>query len=163
MSKAYEKLDALVKSIPRRRSLNREALRKLARKLRGLRHEEHYSQGSWCNKTACGTAACIAGHLAIQAGLSPRVAHEVSGHIAHVANRLLGPVNTSRLFFAWPEIPFGILDTDPAWPAPFSDRWRAAKWNMGERPSRIAADLLDAIADGKVKIEPDGRLRIVKA
>jgi hypothetical protein len=35
------------------------------------------------------------------------------------------------------------------WPQPYADRWRD-KSQTGERPSRIAADLLEALADGKV-------------
>lgn len=131
--------------------LNRELLRKVARKLRGLRHEEHYDQSEVINQTSCGTAACIGGWAVI---LAPGVKFKVDerygittlkhggkevGHILSFARRQLGitPRMAGWLFSGGPTA---------AWPYKY-----AVRLQQEERPSRVAADLLDAIADGKVK------------
>lgn len=140
-----------------RKTLNKPLLRKLALKLRRLRHEEHYDQGVWARTTRCGTAACIAGHAAALAGWSlrpipkdedptPQDACVMGGRevpVMRVASALTGIRDDHWLFSDAP---------GDDWPAPFDMRWRYAETSGLERPSRIAADLLDAIADGKVTL-----------
>lgn len=140
------------------RKLNKALLRRLARKLRRLRHEEHYDQSSWHIKTQCGTAACIAGHAVIEAGYRILPADDpfdiplcsIEGGppvpIDEAAQELLGldHLLSPDLFS---EVP--MWD----WPEEFAERWKRAdpKGPAPQRPSRVAADLLDALADGKVE------------
>lgn len=138
-----------------RKTLNKPLLRKLALKLRRLRHEEHYDQGAWIDKTQCGTAACLAGHVALLSGWKPIFLDgwneaiqckqgRREGFISEVAAEALGIPRGHWLFSSEPH---------EFWPDAYADRWRAVVFNSGkERPSRIAADLLDAIADGKVTL-----------
>jgi hypothetical protein len=144
------------------RKLNKPLLRRLARKLRRLRHEEHYDQTEILNKTSCGTVACVAGHAVLAAGyklrlerlepcgitdcricatvkpdvvcVDPKTGKEVD--VLTHAQRALGLTGreAERLFDG------GVVG---AWPDAYADRWKAGN----ERPSRIAADLLDAVAD----------------
>ena len=145
--------------------MNIENIRRLALKMRRLRHEEHYDQGEWVRQTSCGTAACLAGHAAMLAGAKlkihacqcgcggpsggPGYSCNLDGKdnaIADVARKFLGLTNeqASLLFSASPAT---------AWPSEFRTRWVEAKFSLNnERPSRIAADLLTALADGKVKL-----------
>jgi hypothetical protein len=136
--------------IRERKTLNRALLRKLARKLRRLRHEEHYRQGSYGQETECGTAACIAGHTVLMSGhnLGECYGQCVKGgrvyDIHRTAQRLLGLTDgeASRIFGA----------VALYWPSPYDWRYQAAAWgNSKERPSRVAAEMLMAIAAGKVK------------
>ena len=132
---------------PRKR-INRVLMKKVAARLRRLRHEKHYDQESWAIKTPCGTAACIAGHTLIAAGLSPVQLIKFhldinSPSIEDAAQGLLGLDSGQSCDLFWPS---GLL-----WPEEFAERFRNAK-RRRERLSRIAADLLDAVADGKVKL-----------
>lgn len=145
--------------------MNVEALRALAKKLRRLRHEEHYDQSLYAQKTACGTACCLAGHVAAGLGakfifkkefyiVNPFAMFATLGgrrrRVSSIAREelKLGRVAAARLFSEAPG-----LD----WPEPFASRWekrclcRRGK-DKSRRPSRIAADLLDALADGIVKL-----------
>lgn len=123
-------------------------LRRLARKLRRLRHEKHYDQELTFQKTVCGTAACVAGHTLLECGYRygnrglrlPNGAVDSSCDwlsFARKALRLSCNV-ADRLFSPCPE---------DDWPEPFRSRWLAAMDNGTERPSRIAADYLDHLAD----------------
>jgi hypothetical protein len=141
-----------------KRKLNKPLLRRLARKLRRLRHEEHFDQSIWGSKTACGTAACIAGHAVLMAGWRLRSSEDdptyldlcvkkngTTDSVEDAAARLLG---VSAEDYA-----YDLFSGDPAlsWPPPYAERW-IDRDSTGERPSRIAADLLDAIADGRVEL-----------
>lgn len=143
----------------RRKALNRPLFRRVALRLRRLRHEFHYDQGRWVIKTECGTSACIAGWVAMAEGWKPRNFGEYSiettwkkgknqhDDVADIATRLLGvpKIGASALF--------DYLGGSPVrWPASYIDRWNQHE----ERRSRIAADLLDAIADGKVRVTRNG-------
>lgn len=147
--------------------MNVKNIKALAKKLRRLRHEEHYNQSRFVQQTACGTACCIAGHAALLAGYKPlgsgsnydpqtdmQKAGDVE-FVADVAERFLGLTGYQA----------GILFTgDPAgkrevhnisWPEEFAIRWQKAHRGpkvKRERPSRIAADLLESIASGKVRL-----------
>ena len=138
--------------------LNKALLRRLARKLRRLRHEEHYDQRHWAASNACGTAACIAGHALIECGWKPRLYFDTwerktiamefvkDGKEADAevqAEKLLGLPENSGLFH-----PNGS-----EWPDEFRERFQEAipDGPAKQRPSRVAADLLDALADGKVE------------
>lgn len=116
----------------------------------------------------CGTECCIAGHALLAAGATVKVkAHDLHsdvffafrGHrvdvVAEKAQRLLGlDDDTADVLFA----------AANEWPARYAERYDRAKQRMREagangttvparlRPSRVAADLLTAIAKGKVKI-----------
>lgn len=78
--------------------------------------------------------------------------------VESIAKRFLGVTGKKarRLFSAYPadrvyDENMQVLEIT-AWPKEFAERWNAALDFNKERPSRIAADLLDAIADGKVKL-----------
>lgn len=144
-----------------RKTLNKALLRKVAARLRRLRHEEHYNQATWAAKRpgGCGTAGCIAGHVVMVLGMRmkwlkgydspnyPSATHCVNSRskkkqqieIRDAAEKALGltPMAADRLFSAHAD----------GWPEEFRTRWYSE-----ERHSRIAADLLDAIADGKVSL-----------
>lgn len=140
--------------------MNVDNLRRLARRLRRLRHEEHYEQEEWARKTSCGTAACVAGHAVLSHGY--RLVFE-PGNVSTVWCRQVGskePLSHSirmlareilDLDYYTGEMLFAA-DADKKWPAEFAARWAAGK----ERKSRIAADLVDAIADGRVKLSEGG-------
>lgn len=162
--------------------MNVENIRALARKLRRIRHEEHYNQGRWMQRTACGTSACIAGHAAAMAGYRPVRRPDVGEgpyetiepdspmpvvvcaerpkakrKLSEVAREWLGLTHSqeSALFSEFPDVD---------WPEPFAQRFDAAKHgaviegnNGVERPSRVAADLLDAIAAREVKLKRNAR------
>lgn len=132
---------------------NVEALRALAKKLRRLRHEEHYNQRVWATKTACGTAACVAGHAAVMAGwkLLPQPRHDQSGTCC-VKGKDEGAVEVVGAEVLGLDWPCNLFSEDPAtsWPEPFRSRWKKRE-RSGERPSRIAADYLEAIANGEVE------------
>lgn len=144
-----------------RKSLNKPLLRKLALKLRRLRHEEHYDQGKWINQTKCGTAACIAGWTVLESGLKPAPPEDKwKIGLLRVESCLIGTKKflietTAAKLLGLKEHESDVLfSDDPSymWPAAFGDRWAAAQETQSERPSRIAADLLDALADGKVTL-----------
>ncbi len=147
--------------------LNIENIRALAKKMRRLRHEEHYDQGTWVQQTECGTACCLAGHAAMLGGSRPltkrdrkKLGHEGDGlmktpdaqyeWVQELGGQFLGIDEESWLFTYQPD----AEGRYPAkWPAEYALRWRAAlRGESDERPSRIAADLLDAIADGEVSL-----------
>lgn len=136
------------------RKLNKPLLRRLARKLRRLRHEEHYRQSTYISRTQCGTAACIGGHAAIEIGRQKVYDHaKKHGRIGELGavRQILG-LRNGRLFAPDPREPWGER-YNTAWPELFAARWDARlRGESDERFSRIAADLLDAIADGTVKL-----------
>ena len=39
---------------------------------------ERFNMGTWCSETACGTVACIAGHIGLMLGYAPRVLRRFS-------------------------------------------------------------------------------------
>lgn len=128
--------------------------RKLARTLRRLRHEEHYDQEEIATKTDCCTACCIAGFAVVQAGyrldfnpgewdgMCRKGKNGKRQEILNVAGELLNASHGSHLSF---DLFSGSPEYD--WPEPYAGQWWAGK----KRRSRIAADLLDAIADGHVQ------------
>jgi hypothetical protein len=127
--------------------MNVEFIRRLAKHMRRIRHEAHYNQATFARKTECGTAACIAGHAVLLAdGRLPREKgvpkyfdHEA---IQDRARKLLGlsPMRAARLFCGDPR-------GDIQWPNEFALRFASEP-----AKSRVAADLLDAIASRKVKL-----------
>lgn len=158
--------------------MNVANLRALAQKLRRIRHEEHYNQGVWTERTTCGSVACLAGHAIVLAGFRTildsqseygvKQFDEESGpdpavcaigsdgkkvkRLSLVARQWLGfTENQAETVFS--EVPHA------QWPEEFALRWTDACRGINrngeneiERPSRIAADFLDAIADGAVKL-----------
>lgn len=147
--------------IRERRTLNKPLLRKLAAKLRRLRHEDHFDQRAWLVQTDCGTAACIAGHTVLLAGVK-LLQRPMIGEPIMYAERICasdgGPLTISsaarRLLGLGKAAAYRLFSPSPrcAWRGGFGDRWSDMRAGFnGERPSRIAADYLDAIADGKVK------------
>lgn len=135
-----------------KRKLNKPLLRRLARKLRRLRHEEHYEQRAWVAKTDCGTSACIGGMAAAEAGWK-LLFGEGYGYcrkdgkrrsIRRIASKMLGLAANTRLLSAYPT---------GSWPFEYAYRYEAADPTgpAKQRPSRVAADLLDALADGTVE------------
>lgn len=48
--------------------MNVTLLRKVQAKLRRLKHPAHFNMDHWAQKTDCGTAACIAGHVLLVSG-----------------------------------------------------------------------------------------------
>jgi hypothetical protein len=142
--------------------MKREMLRKLARRLRRLRHQEHYDQRVVAARSACGTRACLAGHAVMMVDRKLPLDRDSWSEseqpwddvkILDRARVILGLtyVQADRLFTARPG--YG----EDCWPPEFAERWCATaqvpKPKHKERwPSRIAADLLDALADGKVEL-----------
>jgi hypothetical protein len=135
--------------------------------MRRLRHEEHYSQMVFGARTACGTTECLAGHAVLISGYRLKFKENYEGEgtddcikvgagrrpsddrierIADVAERLLGLTERQS------DVLFGGSPAD-SWPGEFSRRWWQVRVGASdERRSRIAADFLDAIADGKVEL-----------
>lgn len=128
-------------------------LRRLARKLRRLRHEEHYDQASYGRNTNCGTAACVAGHALIESGYK---------FLFGVGGNRQGIIKDGKTFDSFDVsdlagIELGLSYGDSAtlfsaspnsdWPEPFRSRWAESDDGGTERPSRIAADYLDHLAD----------------
>lgn len=147
-------------SRPRKRK-NRQLMLAVASRLRKLRHEKHYNQAVYVTQNACGTTCCIAGYAVLEAGCAPAdlVPLERSIHadfegesryldIGDAAQNLLGLDDDERavLFSSDPS-------DDDGWPEPYATRFKkACRKNATERPPRVAADLLEAVANGKVKL-----------
>jgi hypothetical protein len=138
-----------------RKTLNKALLLRTARRLRRLRHEEHYRQDTWGLRTACGTTACVAGHLILASGR--RLLHLDKGagspglSACVMSGRTeIGVAEAATKLAGIPRDTYGILlfaaDATSRWPEPYRDRLL-----KGERPSRVAADYLEAIAAGQVK------------
>lgn len=123
-------------------------LRQLAERMRNLPDEAMYRQEVYAMSAPCGTACCIAGHAVILAGYrlvrgetGEFVCEKEAGElldIHDVAVELLGLSQWCDLFDGDPEVD---------WPEPFAGRWEHALEFGGERPSRIAADYLDHLAN----------------
>lgn len=92
--------------------MNVELLKKVATKLRRMRHKEHFDMDSYVGETDCGTAACIAGWACLLSGLKP----EHVGFVQGCAVLGLNDSDAKRLFFAtrWPAR-FRRSDTDIQW------------------------------------------------
>lgn len=140
------------------RKLNKALLRRLARKLRRLRHEEHYDQGKWFSRTDCGSAACIAGHAGLMCGWRPSGTRQGTYGIEWWSKGRRKDVHASAmgaLVFGLPDTSWRLFGPNPEadWPEPYRSRWASANPDgpHNQRPSRVAADLLDALADGKVE------------
>lgn len=140
------------------RGLNRELIRKVAARLRNLRHEAHYNQMDWVRKTECGTTACIAGWACLEMGLSPKAMVDLvtdwrlnavigeESPVSLAARNLLG-LSEEQAHALFSDNP------DRVWPESYGDRFDDAVYGeCKERPSRVAADLLEAVAAGKVKL-----------
>lgn len=141
--------------------LNVRLLREIATKLRRLRHEDHYCQSVIVAKTNCGTAACIAGWALVLSGeVHPKRKNfdrdSIDGKMLDRAGALLGlerRVSDGHYHWLFATRPNADpLDTKALWPEEYARRWTDSLHSSnGERRSRIAADLLDAIADGRVE------------
>jgi len=141
--------------------MNIEMMKKLELKLRRLRHEEHYNQTTWAGRTACGTAACLAGHAVL---MVPKVKlvfenGDEHTHICRVPEGHTVTIDTfasELLGLRYEEA--NVLFTDSPelfWPDEFRERWKnraTGKDSEGEKPSRIAADLLRAVVEGEVDL-----------
>lgn len=130
--------------------MNAENLRILAHELRA--DPESYDQSTLGRVTDCGTVACIAGHATWLSGEVPR------GKIAdgaEIARKWLGLDfdESEILFTAWPMKCSEDCETCKGWPAGWGSRFLAAQsGDSPESPAHVAADLLDALADGKVSL-----------
>ena len=132
--------------------MNVENLRTLAHELRA--DPDTFDQRSWC-----GTACCIAGHAAAMSGYEPR--HDFDWEGVEAAAR------------GWLDLPgrdaYVLYATAQSWPQPFKERFLTAVYGpldgdgepVGdvpyghgsvELPAFVAADLLDALAAGKVTL-----------
>jgi hypothetical protein len=56
--------------------MNVELLRKVAGKLRRMRHKKHFDMSDWGSKNECGTTACIAGWALLESGYRVKTAKE---------------------------------------------------------------------------------------
>ena len=137
-----------------RKTLNRTLLLKVAARLKRLRHQAHYNQSTFIETNACGTACCIAGWALLESGMKPKEVEQIRedfpGGVGQAAVDVLGLPTSSRyptLFHEFPSI---------SWPEPYATRWANSTEKGPNRQSKIAADLLEAIAKGKVKITKDG-------
>lgn len=137
---------------PRKRK-NKQLLLAIAKRLRSLKHEEHYDQDIWIKQTDCGTACCIAGWTVIEAGLTPKQAVRLDRGISVDGNDYLDVEDVARdlLGLKFSEGLNLFEMRGMGWPPPFAERFaNAVHGRSEERPSRVAADLLEAIARGKV-------------
>lgn len=146
---------------------NIRMLKKLERHMRRIRHEEHYDQGTWGTKTACGTAACLAGHAVLMLPKArliydnptwPNSAERVRYQQENgtMVSESIEPVAARTLGLDYDEADV-LFDGDPGqrWPKEFADRFVAAANDKTERPSRVAADLLKAVIEGEVDLVAD--------
>lgn len=130
------------------RKIYRERFRKLAAL---LRESDSYDQTMWVHH--CGAPACIAGHAAV---LSLREDEMLNGteiktkargvfreDVVHRAGRWLGLSQRGVECLFFPNSTF--------WPAPYDARFSRLK--TAKARARCAADLCEAIADGKVVLE----------
>lgn len=127
--------------------MNKENLRILAHELRA--DPDSYDQATFGRVSRCGSVACIAGHAEVLA-TGRKIGHRK--RTARIAAKWLDLTvyEEGKLFQPhphdedWP---------DEGWPEPFGKRWcEAAFFDGAEAPAHVAADLLDALADGKVSL-----------
>jgi len=150
-------------SRPRKR-LNKALLKQVAARLRNLKHEAHYDQGEWAEKNECGTACCIAGWTLIEAGLSQRQLVTINEG-DKTWNEKNAPLRDQHFESAVAGLAQNLLGlgSDQAyqlfsgggrgWPDGYDDRYDAAvNGESNERPSQVAASLLDAIASVAVTL-----------
>lgn len=136
------------------KKLNVKLLREVALKLRRMRHSKHYNQEVWCEKNSCGTAACVAGWVLLMKGVDPKtIPYGMTDRPGKLAARVLGLPRTSP-GYEGRRVVLNLFDSIPAyrWPEPYAERWLQS----GEKKTKIAADLLEAIADGRVRITRNG-------
>lgn len=130
--------------------MNAENLRILAHELRA--DPDSYDQQTIGRVTDCGTVACIAGHAGWLSGHVERGDTEGS---VEVAQRWLDldDKTAAVLFTSWPAKCSPTCVVCQPWPTEWSDRLLAAESGDSlESPAFVAADLLDALADGKVTL-----------
>lgn len=128
--------------------MNAENLRTLAHELRA--DPDSYDQTTLGEATPCGTVACIAGHaarLAKKDGLSvPTGITDTAGEWLD-----LDSDESDVLFSANPDCCKGVCGR--GWPRRWARRYTAALLgDTPESPAFVAADLLDALADGTVTL-----------
>jgi hypothetical protein len=133
--------------------VNAENLRKVAHELRQF--PPGYDQRTWIETTDedCGTRACVGGHAELIMLRERGHAYDPDscGIEQGAIERWLGlTMDQARtLFGAYPE----IRSTGRAWPEPFGLRYREAITGRSpESAAHVAADLLDALADGTVTL-----------
>jgi hypothetical protein len=138
----------------------REALRAIAHEIRS--DPESFDQMAWNMPDDCGTVGCIGG-FAMKYGEAHGL--PVGVWLGGVGGSVFGlsEIESILLFYAEPGdptpelygFPIGLLTRDTPWPDPFASRYRASrKAGNPESPAFVAADLLDCIADGKVRLFP---------
>jgi hypothetical protein len=120
-----------------------ENLRRVAHELRA--DPDSYDQTQWENPD-CGSPGCVAGFAELL------IARERGWDSwKYIPSDLIAEwfgldvFQANRLFHAEPFL-------DGLWPEPFAGRYRAAMDGSGEPPAFVAADLLDALADGTVTL-----------
>jgi len=128
--------------------MNVEALKKTAAQLRNLSDPREYDQGSYMANLrsevtgeVCGTRCCIAGHALKANGVIVENMNDWDSIHTKAKNILgLDEYQAKRLF-----------DGGAAgWPQEYWQRFHDAE--VTSEQAEVAADLLDAIADGKVEI-----------
>lgn len=144
------------------RRRNYALLRALVTKLRRLRHEEHYDQGVFVDKTSCGTAACIAGQALLMAGYKPAVGGASCDFIDPKGRVGFAQDQAINLLGLTPDEAEILFTAEPGgrWPDKFARRWDALPSTRRsrkalppkKRPSRIAADLLEAFIKTRGKV-----------
>lgn len=123
--------------------MNAENLRTLAHELRA--DPDSYNQQDW-NNPACGTPGCVAGFAEMCLLRGQGRPDWTYVRQAEVFEWLgLAPTDAYVLFDGSPH------EGDYRWPAPFDSRYAAALAGE-EHPAMVAADLLDALADGTVSL-----------
>lgn len=137
-------------------------LRKAAKNIRS--HPEKYNQNSFGTNTPdqskasdCGSACCIAGHILLVAGWTPikngnGQYHSPTGvtsmYASSAAKSQFGP--HVRGVIAETHL-FGDVETIE-WPEEYKDRFEEADQDGDPKEmAAVAADLLEAIADGRVR------------
>jgi len=131
-------------------ALNKAMFKKVITRLRRLRHEKHYDQDTWAEKTKCGTAACIAGHVVMLSNEYKAVLAEDNYYDCYTRDGKLSSFFTAgkRLLGLTDRQSGIVFDSAVWWPEEYSNRWLSGR----ERQSRVAADFLEAIMNGEVKL-----------
>jgi hypothetical protein len=125
---------------------NHVMFKRLIRRFRAMRHQKHYNQNDWLYRGSCGAVGCIGGHIALICGLSPDLSHMVD--VGSLAQSALGIDDGTAidLFSAGGR----------GWPSEYKARLDEARKGLsGEKPTMVAADLLQAILDGDVDLGYD--------
>ena len=108
--------------------MNVELLKKVATKLKRMRHKKHFDMRDWAKKTDCGTAACIAGHVLLGEGYKLKFEpHPYSPKFISPKGHLVDPEIAARRILKLSEGQAERLFKAMQWPGKFGGGW--ARYN----------------------------------